>query len=277
MTAAQLIGQGENKLASAGVLEAKQDAWLLFSFVTGFSRTWYFLNRDTKMDMPQEQSYLELIARRMERVPLQYITNEAYFMGHCFYVDENVLIPRQDTEVLVEQVSGLIRQGDRILDMCTGSGCILLSLLLGTKAVKGIGADISKGALAVAEKNAGRLHVENVEFVLGNLFEKIEGQFDVIVSNPPYIRTGVVEELMPEVVEHEPRLALDGREDGLYFYREITANALHHLKKDGYLCYEIGYDQGMQVREILESAGFAGVCVIQDLAGLDRVVIGKRR
>lgn len=277
MTAIQLIRRGEEKLASAGVEEAKQDAWLLFSFVTGYDRTEYFLNRDSEIDPAQEQKYEEFIGKRKKRIPLQYLTNEAYFMGHRFYVDERVLIPRQDTEVLVERVSKLVKEGDRILDMCTGSGCIILSLLLGTRAGSGIASDVSMEALAVARRNARGLQVENIEFVQGNLFENIEGQFDVIVSNPPYIRTAVVEELMPEVLEHEPRLALDGREDGLYFYREITSNALNYLKKDGYLCYEIGYDQGTQVKELLESAGFEEVFVYQDLAGLDRVVIGKRR
>lgn len=277
MTAVQLIRQGEEKLASAGVEEAKQDAWLLFSFVTGYDRTKYFLNRDSEIYPLQEQKYEELIDRRGKRIPLQYLTKEAYFMGHHFYVDENVLIPRQDTEVLVERASKLVREGDWILDMCTGSGCIILSLLLETKAGSAVASDVSKEALAVARRNAGLLQVDNIEFVQGDLFENIEGQFDMIVSNPPYIRTAVVEELMPEVLEHEPRLALDGHEDGLYFYRKITSNALNYLKRDGYLCCEIGYDQGTQVKELLESAGFAEVFVYQDLAGLDRVVIGKRR
>lgn len=276
MTTAQLISYGRSSLLSAGIEEAEQDAWLLFSFMTGFDRTQYFLRRDADIDALWEERYRKMIDRRAKRVPVQYITNEAYFMGHTFYVDENVLIPRQDTEVLVERVCGLLNQGGTVLDMCTGSGCIILSLLLETGAAKGVASDISEGALSVAKKNAGLLSVENVEFVQGNLFENIHGIFDVIVSNPPYIETSALGKLMPEVVQYEPRTALDGYEDGLYFYRQITPGAVKYLKKDGYLCYEIGYNQGLQVSRLLEEAGFSRIQVIRDLAGLDRVVIGKK-
>lgn len=276
MTAAQLISYGRSSLLSAGIEEAEQDAWLLFSFMTGLDRTQYFLKRDSNIDASWEERYRQMIERRVKRVPVQYITNEAYFMGHTFYVDENVLIPRQDTEVLVERVCGLLNQGGTVLDMCTGSGCIILSLLLETGAAKGVASDISKGALSVAKKNAKLLSVENVEFVQGNLFENIHGIFDVIVSNPPYIETSALGNLMPEVVQYEPAAALDGYEDGLYFYRQITSEAVKYLKKDGYLCYEIGYNQGVQVRRLLEAAGFSQIQVIRDLAGLDRVVIGKK-
>jgi len=183
----------------------------------------------------------------------------------------------------------VVKDGDRILDMCTGSGCIILSLLLAkvgepdVKAsdddkyittINGVGVDISKTALAVAKKNANKLNI-NVDFIKSNLFEKVDGIYDVIVSNPPYIHPEELESLMPEVREHEPILALDGKEDGLYYYREIVKEASKFLVAQGYLAFEIGYNQGEDVSGIMRSSGYTNVTIVKDLAGLDRVVIGR--
>lgn len=206
-------------------------------------------------------------------------------MGLTFIVNEHVLIPRQDTEVLVEEVMRYLHDGMRILDMCTGSGCILLSLLRYSNDCTGVGIDISGDALRVARENAERiLGVQAVEqsritLLQGDLFEALEksdagNKFDIIVSNPPYIKTDVIDSLMPEVREHEPRLALDGREDGLFFYREIITRAGSFLAGGGMLFLEIGYDQGEEVRLLMEKAGYTDIEVIKDYAGLDRVVCG---
>ena len=195
-------------------------------------------------------------------------------MGLDFVVNENVLIPRQDTETLVEEVMKQLHDGFRILDLCTGSGCILLSLLHYSNGCTGVGADISEAALAVARENAGRLGETSAVFVRGDLFENITGQFEIIVSNPPYIRTGTIETLMDEVRLYEPRLALDGHEDGLYFYRRIISEGKRHLCGGGMLFLEIGYDQREDVMRLMEEAGYRDVAAARDLAGLDRVVYG---
>ena len=209
-------------------------------------------------------------------------------MGFEFYVNENVLVPRQDTETLVEKALEILkgRKSPRILDMCTGSGCILLSLLALTEEAQGVGADVSPMALQVAKKNADSLGVaDRADFVESDLFltpffQEKTGKdmplYDILISNPPYIRSADIEELMEEVRDHDPRLALDGHEDGLYFYRKIVSEGKLFLKKDGWMLFEIGYDQGENVSKLLEKAGFRQVQVIQDLAGLDRVVIGQK-
>ena len=178
-------------------------------------------------------------------------SQEAYFYGMRFYVNEDVLIPRQDTEVLVEEVLKLSRtvfseerrKALNILDVCTGSGCILLSLLSNLENATGTGVDLSEKALKVAETNGKNLEIP-ARWVHSNLFDKVQGTYDMIISNPPYIKTSVIEELMDEVKFHEPKMALDGKEDGLYFYREIIREAEQYLKEGGILAFEIGYDQG---------------------------------
>ena len=196
-------------------------------------------------------------------------------MGLEFGVNEYVLVPRQDTEILVESVLDILEGGMEVLDMCTGSGCILISLLklCSFADVRGVGADVSEHALKVACENAEKLGVD-VKFLHSDLFSNVEGKYDVIVSNPPYIRTAVIEELKEEVKLHDPFIALDGKEDGLYFYRRIVDESTNHLKKGGKLYFEIGYDQGEDVSRLMREAGFADVTVKKDLAGLDRVVFG---
>ena len=272
----ELLKNGTEKLVKAGVPDAGSDAWMLMEFAFEIEKGYYFLHEDDKIEKEQQERYEKLIAEREKRIPLQQITQTAWFMGYPFYVNENVLIPRFDTEILVEQVGKLLKPGMRILDLCTGSGCILLSLLSEYRELnlEGVGADISAAALDVAKENQKRLKVK-ASMVESNLFSQVEGEFDLIVSNPPYIATGELQKLMPEVRDHEPQLALDGKEDGLYFYREIIKQASGYLRSGGWLCFEIGYDQGKALEQLMKYAGYKNVKIGKDLAGLDRIAIGQ--
>lgn len=283
-----LLKKGQMILAQAGIKEAGLDAWLLLEYVTGKSRAYYFAYGEESVTESAAERYLELISRRAGHIPLQHLTHQAFFMGYEFYVNQNVLIPRQDTETLVEEALKCMNsmKEPEILDMCTGSGCILISLLLEREDAKGAGADISPEALAVAKKNAKDLGVEKrAEFVESDTFSapyfykkggKEGRKYDILISNPPYIATEEIETLMEEVRLHDPRGALDGREDGLYFYRNITAEAGKYLRPGGWLLYEIGCTQGAAVSGMMKTAGFEQVQVIKDLPGLDRVVIGQK-
>lgn len=266
--------EGCRKLASAGVPEAELDARLLLEYICGTNRNDLLVHGDREVDAEKLTAYETAIVKRMERIPLQHITGEQDFMGLTFRVNEHVLIPRQDTEILVEEILKDMQDYCRILDMCTGSGCILISLLHYNNWCEGVGVDISPMALKTAEENSKNLLSEEKQpvWLESNLFEKVEGKFDLIVSNPPYIRSEVIETLMPEVKDHEPLKALDGTEDGLYFYREIVRQAPKYLKKEGRLYFEIGHDQGADVSELLKQAGFKEIHVVKDYAGLDRVV-----
>ena len=271
---------GRIALEAAGIEEAALDARLLLEHVCSTDRNYLLVHGDNEVTAEQESSYFQIIDMRSRRIPLQHITGVQNFMGLDFQVNEHVLIPRQDTEILVEEVLRQMSDGSRILDMCTGSGCILISLLHYSNWCEGVGADISDKALEVAEKNALQLLGNkqpqcSCEFVRSNLFENVEGKFDIIVSNPPYIRSDVIETLMPEVKEYEPRQALDGSEDGLYFYRRIVEESCGFLKHGGMLYFEIGYDQGVDVCGLMEQAGFTEIHVVKDYAGLDRVVYGR--
>ncbi len=264
---------GQKQLALSNIDDAATDAWYLLEFVTGVSRQAYFLNAQAEMEKEQESTYRRYIEMRRSHIPLQHITEEQEFMGFSFRVNEHVLVPRQDTESLVETVLEKLKPGMQVLDMCTGSGCILISLMkLGIK-VQGMGVDISKEALEVAKQNAENLGVSPT-FLHSDLFENVTGRYDVIVSNPPYIRTEVIAGLAEEVKLHDPMLALDGKEDGLYFYRKIIAESPNYLKKGGSVYFEIGHDQGEDVKTLMIERGFNDVTVKKDLAGLDRVVFG---
>lgn len=279
MTFREVYKKGISELLSHGIKEAGTDAWYLLEFVTGMSRALYFAISDHEIDAEKSEEYFRLIEKRNRRIPLQYITGVQEFMGLEFQVNEHVLIPRQDTEILVEECLSFLNQWEkplRILDMCTGSGCILLSLLKHTKypeRVSSLGTDISEDALRIAEENARNLHIKT-EFRKSDLFEKIEGKFDMIVSNPPYIPTRDIEELEEEVKNYEPKGALDGKEDGLYFYRKLIKESPAYLSECGRLFFEIGYNQGEQVSSLMKEAGFSEVTVKKDLAGLDRIVFG---
>lgn len=265
---------GKSQLATAGIEDASVDAWYLLEFVTGLSRTMYFVKRQESLTKEQEEKYLEYISIRKSHIPLQHITGVQEFMGLEFCVNEHVLVPRQDTEVLVESVLEVLKPGMAVLDMCTGSGCILISLLKMREGVSGTGVDISEDALKVATKNRDKIGVD-ARLLQSDLFDNVSGKYDVIVSNPPYIRTAVIEELEEEVKLHDPFIALDGKEDGLYFYRKIVETSPAFLKNGGKLYFEIGHDQGEDVKKLMKDAGFSKVSVKKDLAGLDRVVFGE--
>lgn len=282
ITYKELLEHGKNQLKQGKIQEYQLDAWLLLEHVFQVSKTWYFVHETEIVDVEKAEQYEALIQRRKNHVPLQQITEEGYFYGVKFYVNQHVLIPRQDTEILVEEVlklcGSLWKQEEnhlQILDLCTGSGCILLSLLANLKQAEGTGVDLSLEALEVAKRNARELEIP-AKWLHSDLFEQVDRSYDVIVSNPPYIRTSVIEDLMEEVRLHEPRMALDGKEDGLYFYRKIIREAEGYLKPGGILAFEIGYDQGEAVSGLMKNQGYEQIQVVQDLAGLDRCVTGIR-
>ena len=278
MTYRECYEQGCRTLQAAGIEEAALDARLLLEAVCGTDRNDLLVHGEQPVSPEAEEKYLNWIRQRAEHIPLQQLTGEQDFMGLTFSVKEHVLIPRQDTEILVEEVLKELHDGMRVLDMCTGSGCILLSLLHYSNDCEGLGVDLSAEALEVAGRNVLKVltpeKAEHAHFLQSNLFEKVEGKFEIIVSNPPYIASAEVEKLMPEVRDHEPRMALDGTEDGLYFYRRIIEEAGKHLVSSGMLFFEIGYDQGQAVSELMRTEGYCEVQVVQDYAGLDRVVLG---
>ncbi len=265
-----LLEQGGKILAQEEIADAKLDAWYLLEHVSGMSRADFFLHGEDEVSESQAESYRILIERRKSHIPLQHLTGTQEFMGMEFRVNEDVLVPRQDTELLVENLLPVI-DGKRVLDLCTGSGCIGISLAKLGKPISVDAADLSKKALTVAKENAGILQV-SIHFMESDLFDAIEGKYDIIVSNPPYIASDVVENLMPEVKEHEPAMALDGGADGLEFYRRIAQEAPAHLTSEGMLWLEIGYDQGISVPEILQQQGYRKIRCLKDLCGLDRVV-----
>ena len=345
---ADVLSYGKQTLKNAGIAEADLDAWYLFEQIFGISRAEYFLcareniagSTAQKMAVQVQsgnslesknaldrvelwlkeklQAYENTLEKRAARIPLQQILGQQEFMGLTFFVNEHVLIPRQDTEILVELVLQEQKNKDiSILDMCTGSGCIAVSLkkLGGYACVEG--ADISEEALKVAKRNseeilenndavgsrteriqnctnltnnqnkqnnsekrraseASKLSQTGVTFRHSDMFSAFSETepFDVIVSNPPYIPSAVIEELEPEVRDHEPRGALDGTADGLYFYRILAEECAKHLTPGGHVYFEIGYDQGTAVKELLDIHGFKDTRVIQDLTGKDRVVCG---
>ena len=334
ITCGEALRIGEAYLQGCGICDAAADAWLLFEFVTGMSRAHFLAERGALAQQAAAARYRDLLLRRGAHIPLQHLTGEQEFMGFPFYVNEHVLIPRQDTETLVEealkrlpiakrfemaaapcrrtQVRGryfsrppIAKRFEmaaatcrrtkvrgryfRVLDLCTGSGCIAVSLAklgpdgaesqipeeAGHVGVQIDATDISEAALAVARRNAKRNHAA-VRLIQGDLFENVSGPYDMIVSNPPYIRTGVIAELDEEVRLHEPQLALDGHKDGLYFYRRIAGESGAYLKDGGFLLLEIGYDQSEAVEALLREAGFEEIRTVKDLAGLDRVVCARK-
>lgn len=271
--------EGVARLAAAGIEEAELDARLLLEFVCGTDRNTLLAHGEREVSEEEYGRYSGFIERRAAHVPLQHLTGEQDFMGLTFLVNKDVLVPRQDTEVLVEEVMKHLHDGMRILDLCTGTGCVLLSLLHYSNDCEGVGVDLSERALAVARENQERLRSDRPEmkaqFLEGDLFAGLEERFDMIVSNPPYIKTDVIDTLMPEVREHEPVMALDGGADGLVFYHRIAGDAGAYLNGGGMLFFEIGCEQAEDVRSIMEAAGFREVEVVKDFAGLDRVVYGS--
>lgn len=287
MTLFHLLAEGIQTLDQSEIPDGKNDATQLLLAAFQLDMVHYLLNR--MQELPDRQDvgektalYREMIGRRSKRIPLQQILGVQEFMGLEFLVNHHVLIPRQDTETLVELVLQE-QQGGDLLDLCTGSGCIAVSL-----AVKGsfdsvTATDLSAEALKVAERNAKKLYGGDIAFYQGDLFEalpdKISGgypRYDVITANPPYIPTSVIPTLQPEVRDHEPMLALNGSEDGVYYYRRIASAARNYLTENGRLYLEIGHDQGRKVSEILEAFGYRDVRVVKDLPGNDRVAAARR-
>lgn len=283
MNAKEWVSWGTSQLEQQQISDASLDAWYLFEFVTSLSRIDFLLDGDKEIKEEQGKRYEQLIKKRKEHIPLQHLTGVQEFMGYEFFVNENVLIPRQDTETVIEEVLKTAPSGEKMLDVCTGSGCIALSIALLGNYKEVVATDLSKEALFVAKKNAERLLKENetnsfVRFYQGDLFEAIpkEEKFDLIVSNPPYIETKECEKLMPEVKDHEPMMALDGREDGLYFYRRIVKEARQYLTDGGWLFFEIGYNQGSALQEIFSSyKEYEDIQIKKDLAGLDRIAAAR--
>ena len=277
MTYQEANQKGRMILAEHHIEDASVDAWLLMEFVTGMSRTRFFVDGISRMRLEEEERYFQLIEKRARRIPLQHLTGVQEFMGLEFMVNEHVLVPRQDTELLVLEAEKQLRkisvETPGVLDMCTGSGCIAISLKARNPQIQCIATDISEKALEMAKKNAEKMQSEIV-FVHTDMFSNITGTFDMIVSNPPYIPTKVIESLEEEVRLYDPFSALDGKEDGLYFYRILAKESPRFLKDGGWIYMEIGHDQSASVEALLKEAGFEEIRTEKDLAGLDRVVCG---
>ena len=276
MKLSELYGLFVDTLSKSGFAEAESDSRLIFEYIAGIDRVKLTLEGDRELEPGVEEKLKAALAKRLTHMPVQYITGYQNFMGLEFMVSKDVLIPRMDTETLVEEVLRLGLSNVRVLDICTGSGCILLSILKYVYGSSGVGVDISDGALGVAKANSEALGID-ATFIKSDMFENIpkDERFDIVVSNPPYIRSDVIGTLMSEVKDYEPLLALDGSEDGLKFYRIIADRAPEYLNNGGMLFLEIGYDQGAEVSALLSAAGFMDVEVIKDLSGLDRVVSGR--
>mgnify|MGYP004645629017 FL=1 len=257
--------------------EAIIKAKIVLCMVLKIEKEYIIINDSKEMAKEDEEKYFQYINKLKNGIPLQYITNNQEFMKLNFFVDENVLIPRADTEILVEEVISLANDDkNKILDVCTGSGAIAVSLAKYIKNSNVMAIDISKEALKIAEKNAFNNNV-NIKFIESDLFNNLEeNDFDIIVSNPPYIRENVINELSIEV-KHEPKIALDGGKDGLDFYRKLSSESDKYLREDGYLCLEIGYDQKNEVIEILKNEKkYKNIYSKKDLFGNDRIIIAQK-
>lgn len=276
-----MLRQASCKLKNAGVGEHQLDAQLFMMKVTGFTKVQLFTQNDHVLSCNEAAEFWEMVEKRVQRIPTQYILGRCQFMGLDFLVSEAVLIPRPDTESLVETILEYKKNYPihKIMDVGTGSGCIPISLVhYGIDSA--IALDISVDALKVARENARLNNVsDKIQFINSNLFqnlnEKYCGKLDAIVSNPPYIAKEVIKGLMPEVKDYEPMIALDGGDDGLDFYKKIVSQGKKFLSPKGWMFFEIGYDQGEEVSNILRNEGFEDIVVKKDLAGLDRVVLGK--
>lgn len=269
----QVLEDTKETLKNNGIFEYDSNAQILFNEAFGLSRLDYLLNKGQEAQQEGIQRLRDYVDKRLSGIPIQYIIGKAEFYGMTFKVNKDVLIPRFDTEVLVEKALEIIKEGDSVLDMCTGSGCIAISLAKLSRGNKFVAADISEGALKVASENARKLEAD-IELVQTDLFENIQGRYDIIISNPPYIADEEIETLLDEVKLMEPRLALSGGADGLVFYRKIIKEGKNYLKNGGRIIFEIGCDQGKTVSRLMMDEGYRNVQVIKDLAGLDRVVIG---
>lgn len=278
-TIQELLILGKEKLDKSGNEYAKYERKVLLEEVLGCNYMYMLMNGEKEVPADKEKQYMELIEKRCTHYPLQYLLGYAHFMDYTFYVNENVLIPRNDTEVLAECADEVLKQhfnecsNVKMLDLCCGSGCIGISLKLYHKQIELTLSDVSEKALDVTRNNLSKFNLD-AEVICGDLFDAFTGKADMIVSNPPYIRHDIIGTLMPEVKEYEPMMALDGGDDGLDFYKRIIEEAPKHLYSKGWLMFEIGYDQREAVKELMEKQGFLDVIVKKDYAGLDRVVYG---
>ncbi len=269
MIVKEILVNAKQRLRENGIDE--REARLLLAYALNVKSE--ELVKYEEIDEPSYEIFKDALEKRCNHIPFQYIVGHQEFMKLDFKVNENVLIPRSDTEILVEEAIKLYKDKEvHILDMCTGSGCIAISLAKYLDGAIVTGVDISKEALSIAKENA-LLNQVKVDFIESNLFESINDKFDVIVSNPPYIKKDVIANVDKEVKEHEPILALDGGEDGLAFYKKIIEEAKNHLKENGYLLFEIGFDQANDVKEILENNDYRKIRIIKDYSGNDRVVV----
>lgn len=276
----ELLQYGKKVLMESGNEYAKYEGKVLLEEVLGITYLQMLMNEDMPVSQKQEQQYRDMLDKRCNHYPLQYILGYTYFMDYTFMVEEGVLIPRNDTEVLVELADKLLstyepymKKKVSLLDMCCGSGCIGISLKLYHKELALSLCDVSKKALSVTKKNLEKYEIQGT-LTESNLFRNVDGKFSMIVCNPPYIESEVIPTLMPEVKNYEPMLALDGGTDGLDFYKSIIKEAPAYMEEKGYLIFEIGYNQGQAVRDLMCHAGFCEVQVQKDYAGLDRVVYG---
>jgi len=267
-------------MIKAGKAEHQVDVEWLLSDVTGMSRTQLALSGEECLTKEALQQFNDLFERRLKGEPLQHILGIQSFYGYDFLVNEHVLIPRFETEELVEKAIQWVKakKASRFIDMCTGSGCIGLSLLKECEFLSGTLVDLSEEALTIATENATRLEVDDrVDLIQSDLFEEVAKEaVDLVISNPPYIVTQVIRELEDEVKLSEPYMALDGGEDGLVFYRRIIKAAKDYLRSEGLLIVEIGYDQMEQVKKIFEDEGYSHIKGFQDMSGKDRIVLAKR-
>ena len=281
MTISELIKKGIIELKNGNIEEPKLKARLLMQYVLNKSRQYVIVNDREELDNIKEKQYLEEIKILKKGVPIEHITHQKEFMKLSFFVDKNVLIPRQDTEILVEEVINIAKKNNakKILDLCTGSGAIAVSLAKYLPQAEITAIDISNEALKIAKKNAISNNVENqITFISSDMFTNLnEEKFDIIVSNPPYIKTNVIKNLDIQV-QNEPYIALDGGKDGLDFYKKIINESYQYLKYNGYLCIEIGFDQKIDVIELIENTeSFTGTYSKKDLFDNDRIIITRMR
>ena len=279
MTISELIKKGMIELKNKNIEEPKLKSRLLMQYVLNETRQYVIVNDKEQLDKVKEKQYLEEIKRLKKGVPIEHITHQKEFMKLSFFVDKNVLIPRQDTEILVEEVIKIAKKinARKVLDLCTGSGAIAVSLAKYLPQIEITAVDISNEALKIAKKNAVINNVENqITFVSSDLFTSLnEEKFDIIVSNPPYIKTNIIEKLDIQV-KNEPHIALDGGVDGLDFYKKIISESYQYLKYNGYLCLEIGYDQKIDVIELIENTEkFTDTYSKKDLFDNDRIIVTR--
>ncbi len=279
MTVREILQYGKHALEDSRNEYAKYESRVLLEEVLGIKYMQMLVNPDASVSSEAENRYKEMLEKRRQHYPLQYILGYAHFMDYTFIVNEHVLIPRNDTEVLVETVDQLLNskafesRSVSLLDLCCGSGCIGISLKLYHDNVNLALCDISKDALEVASRNLKKYQLD-AALLESDLFTNVKEQYSIIVCNPPYIERDVIPTLMPEVKDYEPMQALDGGVSGLDFYQAILADVHQYLNRDGYLFFEIGYNQGQAVSGLMKNAGFCDVCVKKDYAGLDRIVYG---